>query len=79
MRFLNQNDVFSQCLSCILSRSILIVPLMLSLMNSAPWISTDLYIFVLLLNATNKAGKCQVILFLSVKILFIESECEVTR
>lgn len=52
---------------------------MLSLMNSALWMSTDLCIFVSLLKATNKAGKCQVILFLSVKIQFIESECEVTQ
>jgi len=32
--------------------------------------------FVLPLKATNKAGTCQMILFLSVQIQFIESECQ---
>lgn len=46
---------------------------MLSLMNSAPWISTDLYIFVLLLKATNKACKCHMILLLSVKFSLLRA------
>lgn len=50
-------------------------------MSSAPLISTHLYILALSQNllpkATNKPRKCLVISFLSVKIQFIGSDCEV--